>query len=383
MNKTISEIPDTYSKQNKRHEISRDLLYELVWSFPLTVLAKHFGISDRGLGKACERAHIPLPGRGFWAKEQAGYDLEKKPLPECPEEYYEYFHFTPNETSFPADLPKEDVLSGIIPFVAPITETDFAVPIIKKAQKYSTQLKPDRYGRICARFGVKFSVHPKSVDRALRFLDALIKSMSNLGHKHKTEKNEASTSGFVVNGSFVSYSLVEKSKQQLLTEEEYERRVASRIIARDSDKYKYVSTGVFTFSIDSYWVGNVRKSWSDTPNTTVEDQIAPIIYAFQKGAENIKEAEKKRKQQEQEWERERLDREAERRRQKEEQERLDALIAETDAWITACNIRQYVDALYNQAKLNGAVNNDLKQWVEWASEKADEIDPLNQKETES
>lgn len=66
----------------ERDYISREQLYELVWSKPLSGLAKDLGLSDAGLGKICRRLDIPLPGRGAWMKA----DLLKRrpPLPPVP-----------------------------------------------------------------------------------------------------------------------------------------------------------------------------------------------------------------------------------------------------------------------------------------------------------
>lgn len=62
------------------HIFSRQELYELVWSTPILQLAERFGISDRGLAKACKRFHIAVPGRGYWAKIEAGQPATKTPL---------------------------------------------------------------------------------------------------------------------------------------------------------------------------------------------------------------------------------------------------------------------------------------------------------------
>ncbi|MGR9253056.1 hypothetical protein [Rhizobium leguminosarum] len=59
---------------------SRQELYDLVWSRPILQLAEQFGISDRGLAKTCERYHIAVPGRGYWAKVEAGLPATKTPL---------------------------------------------------------------------------------------------------------------------------------------------------------------------------------------------------------------------------------------------------------------------------------------------------------------
>jgi hypothetical protein len=51
---------------------TRQPLYELVWTGPITTLAKTLPISDVGPAKACRRGAIPLPPRGYWARLNAG-----------------------------------------------------------------------------------------------------------------------------------------------------------------------------------------------------------------------------------------------------------------------------------------------------------------------
>ena len=50
------------------HYLRREDLHELVWTAPVAELAGRFGLSDVGLAKACRRAGIPLPSRGYWPK---------------------------------------------------------------------------------------------------------------------------------------------------------------------------------------------------------------------------------------------------------------------------------------------------------------------------
>ena len=63
----------------------RDELYQEVWSTPMWTLAKRYGISDVGLAKVCRKLTVPLPGRGYWAKKQAGRNVAQKPLPQVKE----------------------------------------------------------------------------------------------------------------------------------------------------------------------------------------------------------------------------------------------------------------------------------------------------------
>ena len=61
--------------------LSREDLFELVWSKPMADLAKDFGISDVALAKRCKRLAIPVPGRGYWARVDAGQTPYKPKLP--------------------------------------------------------------------------------------------------------------------------------------------------------------------------------------------------------------------------------------------------------------------------------------------------------------
>src|SRR5262245_58009829 len=68
-------------KPSKPYTFSRQELYALVWSQAMRSLAKKYGVSDRGLAKACAAANIPVPERGYWNKLQAGQKVFKGPLP--------------------------------------------------------------------------------------------------------------------------------------------------------------------------------------------------------------------------------------------------------------------------------------------------------------
>ena len=63
------------------HTFTRQELYELVWSSPMTKLGKRLGFSDVWLHKACRNHEIPTPGVGYWAKLEAGKAVVRMPLP--------------------------------------------------------------------------------------------------------------------------------------------------------------------------------------------------------------------------------------------------------------------------------------------------------------
>ncbi|HEX7069340.1 MAG TPA: hypothetical protein VF190_00980 [Rhodothermales bacterium] len=64
--------------------LDRKALFERVWSTPVSKLAEEWGLSDRGLAKACQRLQIPVPPRGYWAKVHAGKRPRRARLPKLP-----------------------------------------------------------------------------------------------------------------------------------------------------------------------------------------------------------------------------------------------------------------------------------------------------------
>lgn len=57
--------------------LSRKELYDLIWSEPMLSISRRFKISDRGLGKVCNRMKFPhlIPGTGgiFQIPEKKGF----------------------------------------------------------------------------------------------------------------------------------------------------------------------------------------------------------------------------------------------------------------------------------------------------------------------
>lgn len=62
---------------------TRKEFHELVWSRPLTQLAKDFALSDVALHKICKKHNIPHPPLGWWAKKHAGQSVKIAPLPKA------------------------------------------------------------------------------------------------------------------------------------------------------------------------------------------------------------------------------------------------------------------------------------------------------------
>lgn len=64
--------------------ITRQELYERVWSMPITKLAQEYGITPWAIAGACERLVVPRPKCGDWMRMRYGKRVRKTPLPEEP-----------------------------------------------------------------------------------------------------------------------------------------------------------------------------------------------------------------------------------------------------------------------------------------------------------
>ncbi len=49
----------------KHLSLTREQLYELVWSKPMQHVAKDYGVSDRAMAKLCARNQVPDPPRDY------------------------------------------------------------------------------------------------------------------------------------------------------------------------------------------------------------------------------------------------------------------------------------------------------------------------------
>src|SRR5689334_15478421 len=63
--------------------VTRDALFHLIWSKPVSEVAKEFGISDVALAKICRKLDVPRPPRGYWQQLEHGQKPPKARLPKA------------------------------------------------------------------------------------------------------------------------------------------------------------------------------------------------------------------------------------------------------------------------------------------------------------
>jgi AcrR family transcriptional regulator len=65
--------------------LTRQQLYQRVWSESISVVAKEMDLSNNALAKICNRLLVPYPNRGYWNKANAGKRVRRVPLPAAPD----------------------------------------------------------------------------------------------------------------------------------------------------------------------------------------------------------------------------------------------------------------------------------------------------------
>lgn len=106
-------------------KLSRQQLYDEIWSISTSGVAKKYRIPYPKLKKACEDANIPLPNNTYWSSLAVGKKMEKPPLPDSDIQ----------EVSLPytTDQPEPVKARAISEAINATLSEDVALPIVKKA----------------------------------------------------------------------------------------------------------------------------------------------------------------------------------------------------------------------------------------------------------
>ncbi|MDQ7788209.1 MAG: hypothetical protein RDU01_11460, partial [Thermodesulfovibrionales bacterium] len=134
-----------------------------------------------------------------------------------------------------------------------------------------------------------------------------------------------------------------------------------------------------------YW-GNIRHSWADGKKARLENCLNDFVIGLIRASSVLRSRDLQREIERREWEeleRQRIEKE---RAIQEEKERVSALLQDVKNWNKSKQIREYIDAVKEQASRdNGKVTPDseLGKWFTWAAQQADYLDPLKKQSTTS
>jgi len=374
--------------------LTRDELYEAVWTKAKTDLAADLGVSDVAIGKACRKAEIPTPPVGYWAKVAAGKKAVRPPLPGrgfgMPQMIKLGFgpYQSHDDGQLPLDKPPPDTPTFGEPFEAVAGRAAAAFPRLRVPRTFDAAHKAiarllkedeDRRTRYNASKYPSTSDEPRYESpievRRLRILNALFLAFEAEGHSVRVIEarsyynwNVDRAASFHVNGEFVSVKV-----EPVATKGE---KTASRM----------------ALAIDgSRWLWDFPRHWQDGESGRVETKLADVARAILIAAEDhyrsgevgsyqyrVEErarrlAERERERAESEWRAEQA-----RFAHKRAQER--SLVKLALAYRRAETIREFVAKVRSSPRHAEHIERAHGAWATWALEVADALDPLNRTE---
>ena len=361
-------------------KLSREELYNLVWSEPILKLCKMFGLSDNGVRKHCKNMNIPTPPQGYWAKIESGQTIPTTPLPTDYKEKQEVEYrvvsannkkneSTDNDTNEKSESNTlqeiEDEILSADKSLYTVPEMLYAKdPLIIDTKEYYRSFN-DEYvearNRNPYKSKIKDHLHiiasNDSLDRALRIFVTIIKLLQFRGHSLMIENNE-------------TYAIVNEEKIKILISE---RRKQVNSTTKETD-----FCGELRFIISWGWNFYNKQEFKDTSTIKVEDRIVSIIARLEIVSKEIKErreADELARLRRQEEER----RKEERKKLEEiEVKKLKSLIHDMNLYHAANAIRNYIDIVEQNSIAGGYQSEENQQLLEWARKKADWLDPTSE-----
>jgi hypothetical protein len=364
--------------KSKDRQITREELYKLVWSKPLTVLAKEFGMSDVGLANVCKKLNVPKPYRGYWQLVEAGRKLPIPPLPPAREgdptratlspEYYRV-NFKPQDPKVLNRIDGESLPENRITVAENL---DNPHRLVRNTKILLRKGKPDECGRLHCweinenRPRLRVRVSKNALPRALLIMDALIKALEARGCKVEAEGRTVCHVG-ETEVAFYLWETVRRS-ERVPTEKQKEE-------SWRYDRWQYTPTGELVFTLDEFWAE--RKNWRDGKKKKLEDKLNDIVAGMFAAAEKLRLREIEQREEEQrrvEAEHQREEMERQLKMQEERRNQLDAMVA---TWLKSTNLRQFLQECERSLSLNAKSPDPAgAYWLSWAQAYADALDPI-------
>jgi hypothetical protein len=362
---------------------NRDSLYEEVWATPMAKLAMQYGISDVGLAKVCRKLAIPVPGRGYWAKKEAGQVGHKLPLPiqtqpvrllkptPRPEEPKIEDYTTPGERAQVAEAKGRD--PQLI-----LKRGSLSHPLIVQAREVIGRSKGDDREILWTNEScLDLRVSKAALKRALHLAAGLITALEEQGFKVTVGDGCRERTVATLYGQAIGFAILEKVDRVDLTSPP-KGGVLDRVLTYGGKPYRYELSGRLSLQIWEPY-GAYPKSWSDRKTRTLEDQLAEIVAAFMRIALAEKAADEKRAAER--VEAERIAAESARRAEliRQEEARVRALHRAATNLDRAERIRWLLAAARDAALADGQAvepGTAFGDWLVWAAHQADRLDPL-------
>jgi hypothetical protein len=163
--------------------ITREELYELVWSTPMIKVAEKFDVSGSYLALVCTALRVPRPERGYWAKLAVGKAPERPALPE-PQPGHPIVWSRTDEFTAPAvPRPRPTPRPRIPRLAQPVTGIHGLIRGAKEHFLASRKVDDDDHLKPYKKLLVDVTASRSGLDKALGFANDLFNALESAGHR--------------------------------------------------------------------------------------------------------------------------------------------------------------------------------------------------------
>ena len=353
--------------------LTREQLYELVWSTPGRRLSAELEVSDVAIAKRCKKLNVPRPPRGYWAILTAGGKPQRPPLPPPQEELEAMALKKPVGRRL--SLPRERTTMN---------------PMAVELRKVLEASKPDSDKRVRAsvRMLPKVTVTRGLAERAVQAVHAIVEAVDARLIPLRRARSSCGTAYFEKGNDRLVLEI-----EEVLVEQSQERLGRARAWDFRTSR---VPSGYLTFFLrpsryESY--GYVRppsalsetKQWSENDRCSLESVLAEVVRGVIQHYEAVAE---QRELEAERWQRE-LEEEAIRSKQKQWEEhpgrlqaavrhRMDDLVRAAVWWELHGTVAEFIrvcEQRWRQAQ-KGVLTPKQEGWLGWAREAALAMSPF-------
>lgn len=345
----------------KKITLTRNELYKMVWTEPLTIISRRFHVTYSDLREIYRDLNIPIPESAHWSKLQWGKSVKVIELPDdntCLNEI-ELFEKEPGDSDIlPANPANTEVGNTEYQFKVPSRLTNPDILITKAREYFEAVHKHDwrsnsQYPK--RKEIINIDVRYENLSRALRIFDTVIKALRTCGHDISFDYDDTVA---MIYGEKIEMRLREINKVSDKPRDKYSSRVLE-------------PTGRLIFMIGRYQEKTVTDG-----RKSIEDRIDTIISKLEAEGKQWHDWRIKSEIQEKERQKQiRIEQEARARREKEISD-FKSLYIHANRQHQAKIMRYYISLVEETMKKNGQDSSELMKWVEWARKKIDWYDPL-------
>lgn len=375
-----------------RITLTRQELYNQVWSQPTVQLAKQYGLSDVGLAKLCKRNSIPKPRPGYWAKKEAGKKVKQTPLPALDGKQTDIILHIPDEQPL-----KKSGLSDKVKELASDemqSEAQIAVAetlrgaheLVSAAKQELTGAERDEVGFLFLpqKPSLNISVSKDQLRRSLLIMDAILKALLDRGY----DVGPGPT--VTIFDESVSFEIRESIKtiREQPEEQSLEGDYEFRFNRYNNRKFPSGKLTLFLPDGERYWASGCRKLWRDGKKQRLENLLNRFVAGLIEMAARKREhtlSEIREEEERQEAARRRREQAQKREelleQQKAEQSKVDELLELVRNWKASQEIRGFVELIRTTNREDGneiPPESELGKWIVWALAQADRFDPVKE-----